>query len=269
MGQGKSSYSEGVAQQIGQQAVADVNARTLPQLASQAYQRYIDDQNRERANSMDLLGLSREFNSQHQQGLDNTFRQEQANLDNANRDRVFGEQQKQSNWDAYLQSVDRTGNLGTGPKVDYQLLGGMDGPASMQGQQFQYQQARDQIKDEQYKQQFDEDARRYGLDYALRAAAQANQFANSAADNARANASLGLQRERFEFDKQQAANKSTTGTGAKVDAKFSADNYDLIYEDLQSKGVTKDVARQLVEANRDQLSDSDYKKLREYINETF
>jgi hypothetical protein len=44
-GQGKSSWSEGVAHQIGQDAVADVNARVMPQLAQQAYGRHMDQYN--------------------------------------------------------------------------------------------------------------------------------------------------------------------------------------------------------------------------------
>jgi hypothetical protein len=55
----------------------------------------------------------------------------------------------------------------------------------------------------------------------------------------------------------------------KIDAKTSADNYDMILEDLNSPNVTKEVARQLVEANKDFLSDADYKKLRDHINDNF
>lgn len=65
-----------------------------------------------------------------------------------------------------------------------------------QQQQFAYQQARDQIADSQWKAQFDEDTRRYGLDYALnrqvslgnlslQQAQLAQSRANSSADNAR------------------------------------------------------------------------------------
>jgi hypothetical protein len=203
MGQGKSSYSEGVANQIGQQAVADVNAKVLPQLMAQSYQRYIDEQNMGRQNVLDLLGLGREYNNLNQQGLDNTFRQEQADRDSAYRDQAFTEQRRQNNLDAAFRVGQQIGRV-IQPKEDYSLLFNQDdAPLNLQGQQVQYQQYRDQIADEQYKQKFDEDVRRFGLEQALREAAQANQFANAAADNARANAQLGLQRERFDFEKEQ------------------------------------------------------------------
>lgn len=43
MGQGKSSYSEGVANQIGQQAVTDFNAKFIPQVMADDYQKYLDN----------------------------------------------------------------------------------------------------------------------------------------------------------------------------------------------------------------------------------
>jgi len=43
MGQGKSSYSEGVANQIGQQAVSDFNAKFIPQVMADDYRKYLDD----------------------------------------------------------------------------------------------------------------------------------------------------------------------------------------------------------------------------------
>lgn len=53
------------------------------------------------------------------------------------------------------------------------------------GEQFAYQKARDAIKDEQWKKEFDEDYRRYGLDYALRKQELNAQIENMRADNAR------------------------------------------------------------------------------------
>jgi hypothetical protein len=43
MGQGKSSYSEGVANQIGQQAVSDFNAKFIPQAMADDYRKYLDN----------------------------------------------------------------------------------------------------------------------------------------------------------------------------------------------------------------------------------
>jgi len=85
----------------------------------------------------------------------------------------------------------------------------------------EYREARDQIEDERYKQKFDEDVRRFGLDYAMREAAQANQFANAAADNARANAQLDLQRQRFDFDREQARQQGNARTTYKNNPEFS------------------------------------------------
>lgn len=46
-GQGKSSWSDSVANQIGAKEMAKVSTDVLPQLISQAYQRYVDDANRD------------------------------------------------------------------------------------------------------------------------------------------------------------------------------------------------------------------------------
>lgn len=53
------------------------------------------------------------------------------------------------------------------------------------GEQFAYQKARDAIRDEQWKKEFDEDVRRYGLDYALRRQEVVASIENMRADNAR------------------------------------------------------------------------------------
>jgi hypothetical protein len=200
-----SSMAVDRANQIQQRAVGDVQTNILPQLIQQAFQRYQDSANRDyqtqAANynaGQDQIGnqsaLSTQLNNFNQQGLDNAYR-----------DQTFGEQKKQNNWGAYLDSVNLTGDLGTGAKEDYSLLGGRSGNLSLQGQQVEYQKARDLISDEENKLRFDEDVRRFGLDYALRSAEQANVFANRAADNARAAESSQLAKEKFEFDKEQAS----------------------------------------------------------------
>jgi hypothetical protein len=64
------------------------------------------------------------------------------------------------------------------------------GQRTMQGQQFDYTKYRDQIKDKQYQQTFDEDAKRWGMDYALKKAVDMGQLsisqqnANTSAMNA-------------------------------------------------------------------------------------
>jgi hypothetical protein len=64
----------------------------------------------------------------------------------------------------------------------------------MANREFEYRQARDRIADEQWKMQFDEDVRRYGLDYALRKWQVSSSIANANADNARAAASQNFNR---------------------------------------------------------------------------
>lgn len=76
-----------------------------------------------------------------------------------------------------------------------------------------------------------------------------------------------------------AARPSSTGNVPKVDAKSSADLYDGLLEDFNSSELatkakelglsTKETARKLVESNKNELTDADYKKLRELINEIF
>lgn len=70
----------------------------------------------------------------------------------------------------------------------------------------------------------------------------------------------------FDYQKQQDAAKTQS---VKVDAKASADNYNTILDDLGTEGLTKDRARQLVQANQGELSDADYRKLMDYINNNF
>jgi hypothetical protein len=143
MGQGKSSYSEGVASQIGQQAVADVNSKVLPQLTSQAYQRYMDEQQLGRQNFGDTLQLAGTYNNLGQQGLDNEFRNQQ-----------FGEQKKQNNLAAASQVGQQLGRV-IQPKDDYgNLYNQADAPLNLQGQQIEYQKERDQVGDARYDQQF-------------------------------------------------------------------------------------------------------------------
>lgn len=107
---------------------------------------------------MDMAGLTGQFNG------DSTLAGKQANLN------------------AALQVGNQLGQV-IQPKSDWsQLYNQTDAPLN-------YQAARDAIGDEQYKQKFDEDVRRYGLEYAMKQADQANQFANRSSDNARAAAS--------------------------------------------------------------------------------
>lgn len=66
-----------------------------------------------------------------------------------------------------------------------------------QREQFEYQQARDAIADSQWKTQFDENVRQFGLDYAMQELARQD-------DNAYRNATLALSQSQFEWDQDMA-----------------------------------------------------------------
>jgi hypothetical protein len=84
-GQGRSSYSERVANQIGAQEMARVSNEVLPQLISQAYQRYMDQANRDLqvqqlnygAQQDRLANLANLYALQNQQYFENPMREAQ------------------------------------------------------------------------------------------------------------------------------------------------------------------------------------------------
>ena len=79
-------------------------------------------------------------------------------------------------------------------------------------------------------------------------------------------ADMAFKEKQFSFDKEQA-NKKTPKSN--IGEKESANNYSTILGDLGSEGVTKEQASALAQANSDYLSDSDYKKLLDYIQKEF
>ncbi len=84
-GQGKSSYSESVANQIGTKEMARISTDVLPQLISQAYQRYADNANRDLAVQQANYGaqqdqisnLARLYGLQNQQDFQNPMAEAQ------------------------------------------------------------------------------------------------------------------------------------------------------------------------------------------------
>lgn len=144
-GIGNSSVAVDRANQIQQGAVAKINNDLLPQYEQMDYGRYrdtvgdqvrADESNYSRGqNQMQALdGLVKFLVGQNQQDFSNEMA-----LGEASRAR------KNDNWNAYLDSVGLTGNLGTGPKDEWGLLGGTDGPLSLTGQQFQYGKDKDAL----------------------------------------------------------------------------------------------------------------------------
>lgn len=204
-GIGNSSMTSDRVAQIQQSEYGRVSDTVLPQLAQQAYQRYSDDANRDwqmqlanyqasQDRQSQLAGLVPMLSGLDQQdwqrgiteagltgqyGGQNTMQQRQMNMDNANAlAQLYG---------TYV-----------GPKDDGNVLyDQVAGRTPINSQQFQYQQYRDAIADERYKQEFDENARRYGMDYAMRAAQQANQIDMSRAGLALDHARFGLDQDKF------------------------------------------------------------------------
>lgn len=84
-GQGKSSYSESVANQIGSKEMARISTDVLPQLISQAYQRYADQANRDMqvqqanygAQQDQISNLARLYGLQNQQDFQNPMAEAQ------------------------------------------------------------------------------------------------------------------------------------------------------------------------------------------------
>jgi hypothetical protein len=72
------------------------------------------------------------------------------------------------------------------------------------------------------------------------------------------------------YNKQTSSSVSSSSgssSTAKVNAKDSADNYFAIIDGFEVEGATRDQALKFIEEIRDYLTDSDYRKMREWINE--
>ena len=80
---------------------------------------------------------------------------------------------------------------------------GRAGIQTLEAQQFAYQQARDKIADERYKQEFDEDVRRFNLQYALEKAVRNRQLSQEDARIALERAQLAQRQREYELDVQR------------------------------------------------------------------
>ncbi|MFB0847345.1 hypothetical protein [Paenibacillus oleatilyticus] len=78
-GQGKSSWSDTVANQIAQQAEANIANQIRPQYEQMAYSRFQNEQNAERQNMNDLLTVGQGFNTLEQQAFQNALARAQEN----------------------------------------------------------------------------------------------------------------------------------------------------------------------------------------------
>lgn len=130
---GLSASGDNVSAQVGlgnsqQQGATDINNNKTNQLSDLLAQRNAINNNA----SADDLALLQQLQAQrdglllNQSNADRTFNY------NAGQDQIKNDRQtKTDNWNAYMDSVGLTGNLGTGAKADWGLLGGTDGEMTL------------------------------------------------------------------------------------------------------------------------------------------
>ncbi|GKU76838.1 hypothetical protein [Paenibacillus sp. L3-i20] len=346
-GQGKSSYSESVANQIGAKEMGRVSTDVLPQLINQAYQRHADNANRDMqiqqanygAQQDQVTNLARLYGMQDQQDFANPMAEAQLTgqylsgearqyidainglkaqaeakgtsreamlgykgqadayrnalqglgvdpslfgsdvnrstaMQNANRagvqtmaakDQNFGQDMATKQYDRGVLENDRNYNRGV---LESDRTFGED--TRRYNQEFEYTQGRDKVADERWQTEFDRILTQDGVQNALAWAQNSisQQNANTSSGN------LNLSRDEFDYrkekdvlDRESSNNTSDSISGNKITAKQSADNYSLLYDDITSEGVDKDTARNLLKSNQAFLTDADYKKLNQYIND--
>ena len=109
------------------------------------------------------------------------------------------------------------------------------------------------------------------------AASRGLQWANLNQRDKEFVADQAFREKQFEYQKEQDLLSESEEQSVKVDPKFSTDNYNNLYDDLNSTALedkakelgvtTKEAARMLIGNNKDELIDSDYKKLNDWIND--
>jgi hypothetical protein len=196
--------------QQAQQEYGHVSDTILPQLMQQAYGRYQDQNNNDYRNQLanyqagqdqvkNLTGYAGTLNGLNQQDFNNNLATNQDTRAQQAQDANFTGYYNNSNTSAIQKQIaDNKAAYDSASPAEKQRLhvenlalaksiGGTDttgngdytfsqGQRTLQGQQMDYQKVRDSIADEQYKQKFDEDVRRYGLDHALQQAVQLGQL---------------------------------------------------------------------------------------------
>ncbi|MGN7457897.1 hypothetical protein ACTHPH_24060 [Paenibacillus pasadenensis] len=166
---------------IQQEAIADVDAQLLPQLTAQAYDRFRDEEGMRYQQSRDTVGDAGSLLAMYQ------------GVDQQNR----GNDQQQ--WENRFNYGNSIGQFGNGQKTQAakQFDQTMAYQKSSDAENRAYQRARDAIGDAQWKAQFDENVRQYGLGYAMQRlqmdddnSYRSAQLALSQDDNARQWAAL-------------------------------------------------------------------------------
>jgi hypothetical protein len=215
-GIGNSQSAVTAAQANAQAATRDVTTRLLPQLIQQAYQRYVDQANRDyqmqlaNYNAMqdqyrNLSSLVPLLSGLTQQELDNQYRSD-----------ALSEQQRQNRINL-AQWLTNTYGVYAEPKLETQVaFDQVSGLTPLNRQQFDTAQRQNELSNAwrtimELGYVPENLASVVGLPAGTRtqqAIAQQQQLANAAADNRRADAQLDLQRQRFEFEREQAQNRS-------------------------------------------------------------
>lgn len=189
-GQGRSSYSETLARQLANRGISELETDVIPSLASQAYQRFMGEQQLQQQNLSNLMNLAQFASGEDQRALENIFRE-----------RAFEAQQEQLDWENRFRYGQAIGQFPSGQ----QTLAAQQQQFQQQmaREQFEYQQARDAIADQRYQQEFDEDVRRFGLQFALDKAMRQGQLDVARMQAATSAGQLQLSRERLAQDIDQ------------------------------------------------------------------
>lgn len=170
----------------------------------------------------DVNRYNTDFQYRKEQDLiGNNYRDKQANINNANElARIYG---------TYIEPK-------SGAQELYNQVKGMPTVAS---QELAYKKSRDEITDQQYKQKFDEDVRRFGLNYALEKAYKDGQIGNMGVDNKLQRDRLTLDQGKLDLERKQAEEKAKSG-GMTTYQKYQQGQTDLKRIETQNIEETKD-----------------------------
>jgi hypothetical protein len=173
---------------------------------------------------------------EEQQRLIDQFKREDRDYGLRVNDQQFNQFDRNRTFDRGVYQDDRNFNRGA-----YEDNRNYERDVAESDRDYDYKLARDQIADERYKQEFDEDVRRYGLDYATEKAYREGQLAVSRknAETSRRNSNLG--REEFDYRKEQDKTQGSSD-GDKYNYKQDPDFADEIgYIDSNPADALKEI----------------------------
>jgi hypothetical protein len=126
------------------------------------------------ANADQGLADFEKLSFEEQQRLIDQFKREDRDYGLRANDQQFNQYDRNRNFDRGVYEDDRDFNRGA-----YESDRGYNRGVTESDRNFDYQQARDQIQDKRYQQEFDENQRRYGLEYATKKAMEDKQLSLS------------------------------------------------------------------------------------------